>query len=244
MSSVTCHKGATCYSDSNMSKADSRAKRAFPAPRPSEIREADRETIAQMFLEGRTTDYIAAHFLREQGRELSTALIAADWNAVRKQWAAQRSEDVAVYMSEELHAINRMLAEAWDRYNEVSKSLKNKSFAQKRTTTMDEDIEVDADIKMMTARKMKTSEILRSREQAFKEQAFWWTRIEDLHRQRQKIMGIGRAGMTFFIDNRQTTNIAAVKGYSGVSPDDWPEPGQLLPENTVVDDGMYEVDDD
>lgn len=203
--------------------------------------ENDREIIAKLHLEGRSTEEVTRYLREQMGRDVSPYMVAADWHASRREWAKQRSEDVAVYMAEELQAINRMLIIAWDRYYEASQALDGVSYDERKEVQQDEENDVALGSAIPTRTKMTNSEVIRSREQAFREQSFWWERIELLHMQKQKIMGIGRSGMTLFINNNNL-NVAPVKGYVGVSPDDWPEPGNVLPATIDSVEGIYDTD--
>lgn len=174
--------------------------------------------ITRLNLQGIPSARISETFTEQTGRSLEPRTIRMIIAEQRKIWQKEtnRNTDLAYHM--ELERLAMMEDEAWIRYRECGGLRRRKDIEQEVT-----------DVEGGVTRTSRTEQV-DDPEIALK----WFKEIMKLQESRRKILNLESA-ITF-----SQTNVYAVKGYAGWTPDAWPDPPKRSQLGDGIIDGDYE----
>lgn len=186
----------------------------------------DRTLAMMLHLQDFTYKEIAAIIERETGRSISFRQVGHDINWVRDQWKEERLDNYQEYIHEELARLDSMEMELWNSWRESKRDIVKERVEQVIADAVkDNDGKFDAE--MITSKVITTTE-------ASPGDTKYLDLILKVQQERRKLLGL-YAPAKLDIKEEHVLNI---KGYYGVSPDDWPESGnngtpQIEDGNTV-----------
>lgn len=178
----------------------------------------DRTLAMMLHLQDFTYKEIAAIIQRETGRSISFRQVGYDLQHVREQWQDTRLDSYEKHINEELARLDSMEMELWKSWRQSQNDA-----VKTRVEKVLSEADADADPELIIAKVVETTE-------AGPGDISFLRLIIDVQRERRKLLGL-YAPAKLDIREEHTLNI---KGYYGVSPDDWPEPGD---EQEMLDDG-------
>lgn len=205
------------------------AKRKTSINRTDDQKRHDRTLAMMLHLQDFTYREISAIIERETGRSISPRQVGYDIQHVRDSWKEMRLDNYQRYINEELTRLDSMEMELWNSWRKSQKGFEREKVEKVINDTIDENPEASTDL--IVKRVVTTTETGAG-------DTKYLQLILDVQKERRKLLGL-YAPAKLDIQSEHTLNI---KGYYGVSPDDWPEPGsepELLDDGNTVD-GEYE----
>lgn len=165
-----------------------------------------RKRAMRLYLTGKTQQEIADILAEETGIEVSRRQIGNDLKKVREDWLSTQREKYEYYVTQELERLDALEHEAW------------KNYASSIGERIDE---------VVHTRSLNGDDITRTRKKYGPGSAKMLDLILKIQQDRRKLLGV-YAPSKLGINVAQTHEVV-VKGYSVVSPEDWPS----LPEEVV-----------
>lgn len=164
----------------------------------------DRARLSELLVQERTRQEMREVIKSETGRELSISTITSDLAQVRKGWLSTQQENYDYYISQELVRLKTLEREAWDQFMDSDKGFDTKHIVE-------------------ALRKEEMVEVSKTTKKSGRKDLAILKFIADLQKERRKLLGLYPQP-----DNQTVNNVIVMKGYSQVSPRDWPDAPQKV----------------
>lgn len=172
---------------------------------------SDRKRISELMLQHYTDREIAQILAEETGIELQRRQINYDRNVIRKDWQKSQIENYEYLVVQELERIDALEKSIWVALRESSGEAVKKEILSKRRKLEEAVMGEDDDGYELVVQQVREN---------FEDLAVnpaYFGQIHECQKERRRLLGLYAPQM------QQIQKVVEVKGYVGVSPDDWPD---------------------